>query len=88
MSKMMFKLRNDKNEEVQVSEEQLAAAGIKVVPEGSTAIPTSELAEMKGTITNLSSTVECSRPTTSEGQGRARARTEHACWARSCAAAS
>ena len=55
---MMFKLRNDKNEEIQVSTEQLAAAGIQVVPEGSTAIPKSELSEMKGTITNLSSTVE------------------------------
>lgn len=55
---MMFKLRNDKNEEIQVSTEQLAAAGIQVVPEGSTAIPKSELSEMKGTITNLSSTVD------------------------------
>jgi phage I-like protein len=55
---MMFTLRNDKNEEIKVSSEQLAAAGINIVPEGSTAIPTTELSELKGTITNLSSTVD------------------------------
>jgi Mu-like prophage I protein len=58
IANMMFKLRNDKNEEFEVSADQLAAAGIKVVPEGSTAIPTNELSEMVGKITNLSSTVD------------------------------
>lgn len=59
IANMMFKLRNDKtNEEIEVSDEQLAAAGIKVVPEGSTAVPVSDLAEMKSTITNLSEKVE------------------------------
>jgi len=55
---MMFKLRNDKNEEIEVTAEQLAAAGINVVPEGATAIPTAELDTMKGTITNLSSRLD------------------------------
>lgn len=58
IANMMFKLRNDKNEEIEVSDEQLAAAGIKVVPEGSTAVPNTDLSDMKSTITNLSEKVE------------------------------
>ena len=55
---MTFTLRNDKNEEVVVSLAQLEAAGIKVVPEGATAVPNTELDSMKGQITNLSTTVD------------------------------
>jgi phage I-like protein len=54
---MMFTLRNDKNEEIKITDQQLADAGIKIVPEGSTAIPVSDLSEMKATITNLSTQV-------------------------------
>lgn len=58
IANMMFKLRNDKNEEIEVSAEQLAAAGIKVVPEGSTVIGTAELATLNTSITSLSSRLD------------------------------
>lgn len=69
---MMFKLRNDKNEEIEVTAEQLAAAGINVVPEGATAIPTAELDTMKGTITNLSSRLDTMAADTVKAQKAAR----------------
>lgn len=56
MSKFM--LRNDKNEEIPVSEEQLAAAGIRIVKDGETVIGTKELGDLNGKVTNLSSQVE------------------------------
>jgi Mu-like prophage I protein len=55
---MMFKLRNDKNEEFEVSAEQLAAAGIKIVPDGSEAIPSADLKTLKDSVTSLSTRVE------------------------------
>jgi hypothetical protein len=58
VTNMMFKLRNDKNEEIEVSAEQLAAAGIKVVPEGSTVIPVNELETLKTNVTSLSSRLD------------------------------
>jgi len=57
VTNMMFTLRNDKNEEFKVTDKQLADAGIRVVPEGSEAIPTSELAALKADVTNLSDRV-------------------------------
>lgn len=56
-TQMKFMLRNDKNENIEVTSEMLAQAGIKVVPEGATAIPTSELSALKESVTSLSSTV-------------------------------
>lgn len=53
-----FMLRNDKNEEVEYTAEQLAAAGIRVVPEGSTVIGTKELSDLTGQVTNLSSRLD------------------------------
>lgn len=55
---MMFKLRNDKNEEFEVTAEQLATAGIRVVPDGSTVIGTAELTTLQSKVTNLSTRVE------------------------------
>src|SRR4030095_1084657 len=69
---MTFKLRNDKNEEVEVSLSQLEAAGIKVVKDGETAIPTGELASMKTTITNLSTTVDALKADADETAKKAR----------------
>lgn len=54
---MKFTLRNDKNEPITVTSEQLAAAGITVVPEGHVAIPATEVSELKDTVKNLSTTV-------------------------------
>lgn len=53
-----FMLRNDKNEEIEVTAAQLEAAGIRVVPEGSTVIGTKELGDLQGKVTSLSSQVE------------------------------
>lgn len=69
IANMMFKLRNDKNEEIEVSLEQLEAAGIKVVPEGATAVPNVELSDMKGKIVTLSSTVDALK---TENEARAK----------------
>ncbi len=55
---MMFKLRNDKNEEVNVSMEQLEAAGLKVAKDGETIIAVTDLTSMKGQITSLSTVVD------------------------------
>jgi phage I-like protein len=55
---MKFMLRNDQNEEIEVSADQLEAAGIRVVPEGSTAIPTKELSDLRGKVVSLTSRVE------------------------------
>jgi hypothetical protein len=49
-----FMLRNDKNEEVEVTADQLAAAGIRVVPEGSTVLPTTEVESLLAKVTSLS----------------------------------
>lgn len=56
IANMMFKLNHD-GKDLEISLSQLEAAGIKVVKEGETVIPTSELTEIKGTVTNLSQTV-------------------------------
>lgn len=69
---MMFKLRNDKNEEIEVSAEQLAAAGIKVVPEGATVIPTNELVELRGTVTSLSTRMETLTKETADARAESR----------------
>lgn len=53
-----FMLRNDKNEEIEVTAAQLEAAGIRIVPEGSTVIGTTELTDLQGKVTSLSSQVE------------------------------
>lgn len=68
---MMFKLRNDKDEEFEVSAEQLEAAGISVVPEGSSVIVTTELNEMKGSVTSLSSRVETLAAAAAASESRA-----------------
>ena len=57
MSKV-FTLRNEKNEDVQISLSQLEAAGIKVVPEGSKVIGETELNELQGKVVSLSSAVD------------------------------
>jgi hypothetical protein len=57
---MKFTLNNDKGEPIEITDEQLAAAGVKVVPEGSVAVPASELAGMKDQVTSLSSRLDAS----------------------------
>ena len=68
-----FMLHNDKGQPIEITAEQLEKAGIKMMPEGSTAVPNSELAEMKSTITNLSETVTTMRSDAEATAKKARA---------------
>jgi hypothetical protein len=69
---MRFQLRNDKNEVIEVTAEQLAAAGIQVVPEGATVIGKKDLNDLRSKVTNLSSTVEELRKSNEESLAASR----------------
>lgn len=69
---MKFTLRNDKNEPIEVTAEQLASAGITIVPEGHSAIPTTELTELKDSVKSLSTTVASLQTDSAKAQAMAR----------------
>lgn len=68
---MTFKLRNDKNEEIELSadqlRDQLEAAGVKTVPEGSVAVPATELKTLNESVISLTTAVAALK---AEGEGR------------------
>lgn len=68
----MFKLRDAKGTEVELSAEDLEKAGIKVVPEGSVALPTAEVDKLKGEVKSLSDQVTTLATTAAEADKRAR----------------
>jgi hypothetical protein len=51
---MKFQLSNDKGQPIVVTEEQLEAAGVKIVKEGETVIAKTDLIELQGQVTSLS----------------------------------
>jgi phage I-like protein len=55
---MKFMLKNDSGAEVEVSLEQLEAAGVKIVKEGETAIPKTELTDLQTKVVSLSSRLD------------------------------
>jgi hypothetical protein len=54
---MKFMLRTDDQKEIEITAEQLAAAGVKIIPEGHVAIDAAQLTTMAEQITNLSTKV-------------------------------
>jgi hypothetical protein len=58
---MKFMLNNAKGQTIEVTAEQLEAAGVKIVKDGETVIPQADLSQMQGTIVTLSSAIETMR---------------------------
>jgi hypothetical protein len=78
ITKMLFKLRNDEGKEVSVTSEQLEAAGIKVVPEGSAVVAASELKSLNDTVISLSTRLDEMSTQSKADQRRAHTMSLHA----------